>query len=68
MIRIFNHYLHRRTLMQILFDFGFIIVAVLGAVLTQVHLRSAVPNAVTYGITMDVIRHPSTRRAVSFPR
>ena len=52
MIRIFNHYLHRRTLMQILFDFGFIIVAVLGAVLTQVHLRSAVPNAVTYGILL----------------
>ena len=52
MIRIFNHYLHRRTLMQILFDFGFIIAAVLGAVLSQVHLSNAVPNAVTYGIML----------------
>lgn len=52
MIRIFNHYLHRRTLMQILFDFGFIIAAVLGAVLSQVHMGSAVPNAVTYGIML----------------
>jgi hypothetical protein len=52
MIRIFNHYLHRRTLMQILFDFGLIIATVLGAVLSQVHLSNAVPNVVTYGIML----------------
>lgn len=30
MIRIFNHYLHRRTLMQVMFDLGLILVVVLG--------------------------------------
>jgi sugar transferase (PEP-CTERM system associated) len=49
MIRVFNHYLHRRTLMQVLFDFGFIIAAVLGAVLSQVQLSSAMSHAVVYG-------------------
>ena len=30
MIRIFNHYLHRRTLMQVMFDLGLILVVVMG--------------------------------------
>ncbi|MEF7617069.1 TIGR03013 family XrtA/PEP-CTERM system glycosyltransferase [Aquincola sp. MAHUQ-54] len=31
-IRVFNHYIHRRILMQVLFDFGLIVTAVMGAV------------------------------------
>lgn len=35
MIRIFNHYLHRRTLVQVLFDLGLIVAAVFAVALAQ---------------------------------
>ena len=52
MIRIFNDYPHRKTLMQVLFDLGFIVAAVMFAALSQVKLRSALPDAVVYGILL----------------
>lgn len=38
MIRIFNHYLHRETLRQALADLGFLMVALLAALSTQIEL------------------------------
>ncbi len=35
MIKIFNHYLHRRTLQQVFFDLGLVVLAVLAVVLWQ---------------------------------
>jgi sugar transferase (PEP-CTERM system associated) len=54
MIRIFNHYLHRRTLLQILFDVSFVVLVVLLAVLTQTHDAPArvMPLAVTHGFSL----------------
>jgi sugar transferase (PEP-CTERM system associated) len=53
MIRVFNHYLHRRTLVQICFDLGLIVFAIIGIVL----LKSdgaflAVPLATTQGLSL----------------
>lgn len=52
MTRISNDHRYRNTLRQVLFDLGFIVAAVLVAVLTQVKLRSAVPDAVVYGMLL----------------
>lgn len=35
MIRIFNHYLHKQTLLQVFFDLGLIVFAVIAVVLSQ---------------------------------
>ncbi len=46
MIKIFNHYLHRRTLMGVAFDFGLLTLALLAVVLAQVEsLRMVMPLA-----------------------
>jgi hypothetical protein len=54
MIRIFNHYLHRRTLLQILFDVGFVVLVVMLAVLAQVQdvPSRVVPLAMTHGFSL----------------
>jgi sugar transferase (PEP-CTERM system associated) len=54
MVRIFNHYLHRRTLLQILFDVGFVVLVVLLAVLAQTQDTPArvMPLAVTHGFSL----------------
>jgi sugar transferase (PEP-CTERM system associated) len=54
MIRIFNHYLHRRTLLQILFDVGFVVLVVMLAVLAQAQdvPSRVVPLAVTHGFSL----------------
>lgn len=48
MIKIFNHYIHRRTLLQILFDSGLVIAVVMTAVLMQV---PDLPAAASIGVT-----------------
>lgn len=48
MIKIFNHYIHRRTLLQILFDSGLVIAVVMAAVLMQVPDLTA---AASIGVT-----------------
>nr|WP_316639021.1 TIGR03013 family XrtA/PEP-CTERM system glycosyltransferase [uncultured Roseateles sp.] len=53
MIRVFNHYLHRRTLFQIFFDLGLIVFAVVGIVLLKADgLARAVPLATTHGLSL----------------
>ena len=56
MIKIFNHYIHRRTLAQLFLDFGL----VLGAVLASVHWSSAdplsaVPRALSSALILGVL-------------
>jgi sugar transferase (PEP-CTERM system associated) len=46
MIKIFNYYFHRQTLLQIFFDLGLVLVAVVVAVLSQV----ADPGSVSSGV------------------
>ena len=46
MIKIFNHYLHRQTLLRVLSDLGFIVVAMLLVFITQTgSLKSVLPMA-----------------------
>nr|WP_304751229.1 TIGR03013 family XrtA/PEP-CTERM system glycosyltransferase [Rhodoferax sp.] len=45
-IRIFNHYFHKRTLMQIFFDLGLVIVTVLVSILSQVAHPASVSSVV----------------------
>lgn len=53
MIRVFNHYLHRRTLLQIFFDLGLIVFAVVGILLLKVDGAAlAVPVATTHGLSL----------------
>ncbi len=53
MIRVFNHYLHRRTLLQIFFDLGLIIVALLAVVLAQGEAAGQViPFAASHGLSL----------------
>jgi sugar transferase (PEP-CTERM system associated) len=53
MIRVFNHYLHRRTLLQIFFDLGLIVFAIVGIVLLKVDgAARAVPLATTHGLSL----------------
>lgn len=45
-IKIFNHYFHKRTLLQIFFDLGFVVVTVMVAILMQVADPSSVSSLV----------------------
>lgn len=45
-IKIFNHYFHRRTLLQIFFDLGLVVAVVVASVLSQVADPVAVSSAV----------------------
>ena len=46
MIKIFNHYFHKRTLLHIFFDFGLVLVVVVAAVLSQM----ANPVSISFGV------------------
>lgn len=64
MIRIFNHYLHRHTLLRILSDLGFIVLAMLVVFLTQTGSLEAVlpmagPQLVSLAAGMFVINSAS---------
>jgi sugar transferase (PEP-CTERM system associated) len=53
MIRIFNHYMHRATIGQILFDLGLVFFVILGAVLLQVgSLNQVMPLAGTHVVSL----------------
>ncbi len=52
MIRIFNHYLHRRTLVQVLFDLGLIVAAVFAVALSQGSSEHMVTFAASYGLSL----------------
>ena len=52
MIRIFNHYLHRRTLVQVLFDLGLIVAAVFAVALSQGSSEHMVSFAASYGLSL----------------
>ncbi|WP_349743807.1 TIGR03013 family XrtA/PEP-CTERM system glycosyltransferase [Roseateles cavernae] len=53
MVRIFNHYLHRRTLLQVFFDLGLIIVAVFAVVLSQGEgAGQVIPFAASQGLSL----------------
>jgi sugar transferase (PEP-CTERM system associated) len=45
-IKIFNHYFHKRTLLQIFFDLGFVVVTVMVSILMQVADPSSVSSLV----------------------
>ena len=53
MIRVFNHYLHRRTLLQVFFDIGLIIIALFAVVLSQGDQAGQVmPIAAAHGLSL----------------
>lgn len=53
MIRVFNHYLHRRTLLQVFFDLGLIIFALFAVLLSQGdQVRQAIPFAASHGLSL----------------
>jgi sugar transferase (PEP-CTERM system associated) len=53
MVRIFNHYLHRRTLLQVFFDLGLIIVAMFAVVLSQGEgAGQVIPFAASHGLSL----------------
>lgn len=53
MIRIFSHYLHRHTLLQVFFDLGLIMFAVVAVVLSQGEPAQAViPFAASHGLSL----------------
>ena len=53
MVRIFNHYLHRRTLLQVFFDLGLIIFAVFAVVLSQGEgAGKIIPFAASHGLSL----------------
>jgi sugar transferase (PEP-CTERM system associated) len=53
MIRVFNHYVHRATVLRVLFDTALIFFAILGVVATQVeNLRAALPMAGTHVMSL----------------
>jgi sugar transferase (PEP-CTERM system associated) len=53
MIRIFNHYLHKQTLLQVFFDLGLILFAVLTVVLTQGESATTIiPFAASHGLSL----------------
>ena len=52
MIRIFNHYLHRQTLVQVLVDSALLVLVVLGVLATQLeHFMLVVPMATTQALS-----------------
>jgi len=53
MIRIFNHYLHKQTLLQVFFDLGLIVFAVIAVVLSQGEAAQTVlPFAASHGLSL----------------
>ncbi|PZP28068.1 MAG: sugar transferase [Roseateles depolymerans] len=53
MIRIFNHYLHRQTLLQVFFDLGLIVFAVIAVVLSQGEsAQTVLPFAASHGLSL----------------
>ena len=53
MIKIFNHYLHRRTLMGVAFDTGLLMLALMAVVLAQVEsIRLVMPLAGTHVVSL----------------
>ncbi|TXI21599.1 MAG: TIGR03013 family PEP-CTERM/XrtA system glycosyltransferase [Roseateles sp.] len=53
MIRIFNHYLHRQTLLQVFFDLGLIVFAVIAVVLSQgKSAQTVLPFAASHGLSL----------------
>ena len=53
MIRLFNHYFRRQALLQVLFDLGLPLFAVVGFVLLQAQgANGAVPAAATHGLSL----------------
>lgn len=55
MIKIFNHYFHKRTLLQICFDLGLVLATVVVAVLSQVADPASVsPSVVTTSLVLAI--------------
>ncbi|MDI4631726.1 TIGR03013 family PEP-CTERM/XrtA system glycosyltransferase [Pelomonas sp. V22] len=53
MIRIFNHYLHKQTLLQVFFDVGLIVFAVIAVVLSQGGTaQQIIPFAASHGLSL----------------
>jgi len=53
MIRIFNHYLHKQTLLQVFFDLGLILFAVVAVVLSQGEsAQTVIPFAASHGLSL----------------
>nr|WP_295080182.1 TIGR03013 family XrtA/PEP-CTERM system glycosyltransferase [uncultured Roseateles sp.] len=53
MVRIFSHYLHRQTLLHVLFDLGLILFAVVAVVLSQGDAgASAIPFVASHGLSL----------------
>jgi sugar transferase (PEP-CTERM system associated) len=53
MIRIFNHYLHKQTLLQVCFDLGLIVFAVIAVVLSQGEsAQTVLPFAASHGLSL----------------
>ncbi|MDM4764858.1 TIGR03013 family XrtA/PEP-CTERM system glycosyltransferase [Pelomonas sp. SE-A7] len=53
MIRIFNHYLHKQTLLQVFFDVGLIVFAVIAVVLSQGGTaQQVIPFAASHGLSL----------------
>jgi sugar transferase (PEP-CTERM system associated) len=53
MVRIFNHYLHRRTLLQIFFDVGLIIIAIFAVLLSRGQgAGTVIPFAASHGLSL----------------
>ncbi|WP_077035758.1 TIGR03013 family XrtA/PEP-CTERM system glycosyltransferase [Pelomonas sp. KK5] len=53
MIRIFNHYLHRQTLLQVFFDLGLIVFVVIAVVLSQGEsAQTVIPFAASHGLSL----------------
>ena len=60
MIKIFNHYIHRRTLLQLLLDFGLVIGAVIASVIWRavepvVAASAALPSAAFLAVLALII-------------
>ena len=52
MIKIFNHYLHKRTLLQVFFDLGLVVVTVIASILWQ---SSDLSRGVSVAVTCSVL-------------
>lgn len=52
MIKIFNHYFHKRTLLQMVFDLGLVVAVIVGAILSQVSDPASVSSSV---VTTSVV-------------
>ncbi|ALT77294.1 TIGR03013 family XrtA/PEP-CTERM system glycosyltransferase [Paucibacter sp. KCTC 42545] len=53
MVRIFSHYLHRQTLLHVLFDLGLILFAVVAVVLSQGDgVASTIPFVASHGLSL----------------